>query len=82
MPTAHMKSKMKSYMQEEEILRILNTMVQDTSFSTTPGYSSDTEKYPDNVIPFIAEKMEYLRKHPHVDPAHFLSNLRLMLKKR
>ncbi len=82
MASAYMKSKMKSYIQESEIIEELQAMLDDTSYKTQQGYSIDTESYPDNIVPFIEEHLNYLKKHPQVDPEHYLSNLRLMLKIR
>lgn len=82
MPSAYIKSKMKGYMQEEEITQELQMMVEDDSYHTEPGYSIDTTAYPDSSVPFIESHVAYLHKHPQVDPKHYLSNLRLMLKVR
>jgi hypothetical protein len=82
MPSAYIKSKMKSYMQESEITKELQAMVEDDSYHTEPGYSIDTVAYPDSTVPFIESHVSYLHKHPQVDPKHYLSNLRLMLKVR
>jgi hypothetical protein len=73
---------MKHYMQESDIVIELEAMVEDKAFRTVPGYSVDAETYPDNKVPFIEEHLYYLRRHPQVDPMHYLSNLRLMLKIR
>ena len=69
-------------MPAEEALQMLQEMLDDDSYRTVSGYSIDAETYPDNSIPFIEEHMNYMKKHPHIDPAHYLSNLRLMLKIR
>lgn len=82
MPSQYMKSKMKSYLQEPQVTEELQSMLNDESFHTLPGYSIDGETYPNHVVPFIEEHVRYLTKHPQVDPAHYLSNLRLMLKIR
>lgn len=82
MPSAYIKSKMKSYMKESEIITELQALVQDDSYHTEPGHSIDTITYPDNNVPFIESHIGYLHKHPQVDPKHYLSNLRLMLKVR
>ena len=82
MPSAYMKSKMRSYMRESEITQELQEMQKDDSYSTQPGYSIDTDTYPDHNIPFLDVHINYLKKHPQVDPSHYLSNLRLMLKVR
>lgn len=82
MSSAYMKSKKKSYMQETEVLEELQVLLKDKTYNTVPGYSIDTETYPDHSVPFVEDHVNYLRKHPYVNPAHYLSNLRLMLKVR
>jgi maltodextrin utilization protein YvdJ len=82
MQSSYMKSKMKSYMLESLVEQLLQAMLEDESYRTLPGYSIDTETYPDHNVPFVAAHMHYLKKHPQVDPEHYLSNLRLMLKIR
>jgi hypothetical protein len=69
-------------MEGSEVMHELQAMLQDNSYRTLPGYSIDSETYPDNNVPFIESHVNYLRKHPQVNPAHYLSNLRLMLKIR
>lgn len=49
---------------------------------TTSSFSSNAELYPDGQIPFVEKHIAYLLDHPKVDPDQYLSNLRLMLKKR
>ncbi len=82
MPTSRTRAKLSSYIQEPEIRHQLQLMYDDKSFLTVPGYSIDTETYPDNKVPFIESHIDYLKKHPQVNPEHYLSNLHLMLKKR
>ena len=82
MASAYMKSKMKNYMQESEVVLELRAMLNDETFRTLPGYSIDTETYPDHVVPFVKSHLNYLSKHPQLDPAYYLSNLRIMLKVR
>ena len=69
-------------MQEPEILSELREMSNDDSYRTEPGYSIDAEAYPDHIVPFEEFHINYLRKHAQIDPVHYLSNLRLMLKIR
>lgn len=73
---------MKRFMQELEVTQELQALLKDDSFRTMPGYSADTDTYPDNAVPFVQGHLNYLKRHPQVDPAHYLSNLRLMLKVR
>lgn len=82
MASAYMKSRMRNYLAGSEITQKLELMLEDDSYHTTKGYSIDTEAYPDHAVPFVEHHMNYLRKHPQVDPEHYLSNLRLMLKVR
>lgn len=77
-----MKAKMKRYMEAPEITQELQVLLEDDSYRTLPGYSIDTAAYPDGTIPFTDFHLDYLKKHPQVDPEHYLSNLRLMLKIR
>ncbi len=73
---------MKSYIKEEEVTSELKAMMSDGSYHITPGYSIDTETYPDHIVPFIEAHLNYLKSHHQVDPEHYLANLRLMLKIR
>lgn len=82
MHSAYMKSKSKNHMQEPEVITELQSMLSDKSFRTLPGYSINTTLYPDHSVPFINDHLNYLTRHPKVDPADYLSNLRLMLKIR
>lgn len=82
MPSAWMKSNMNSYMKESEITQKLQAMLKDDTYRTLPGYSIDTDQYPDHVVPFLEDHVNYLRRHRHINPEHYLSNLRLMLKIR
>lgn len=77
-----MKSKMSRYIQESDIVLELQAMLEDDSFHTLSGYSIDTDTYPDHQVPFTENHMNYLKRHPQVNPSHYLSNLRLMLKIR
>lgn len=60
----------------------LRQMVVDTDFNTESSYSSNEVQYPDNLIPFVDKHMAYLRAHNGISPQHYLSNLRLMTRKR
>lgn len=78
----YIKARMKNYLPEPEIREILQTMADDIVYNTKPGYSIDSETYPDNKVPFIETHLNYLKKNPHVDPEQYLGNLRIMLKVR
>lgn len=66
----------------DEIRRILREMSEDSNYITEPSYTSNSALYPNNLIPFEEAHMEYLIKHADVNPAYYLSNLRLMLRNR
>lgn len=69
-------------MTEEEVIAALEIMVTDRSLVTVSAYRANAEVWPENRISFIDSHMVYLRTHPAVDPTHYLSNLRLRLRKR
>ncbi len=58
----------------------LMALMRDELHNTPSTYSSNTEVYPDSLIPFVDKHMEYLRVHPNIDPQQYISNLRLMSK--
>ena len=66
----------------DEIRRVLREMLADNRYITEPSYTSDTDLYPNNLIPFEEAHMAYLVKHADVNPTYYLSNLRLMLRNR
>ncbi len=65
-----------------ELLKVLKAMDQDLRFNTEPTFSSDAEKYPDNLMPFVDKHVKYIRNHPATNPQHYLANLRLITKVR
>lgn len=65
-----------------DVREALEAMQNDPSMITESAYSPDGEKWPDNRIPFVEVHVAYLKSHKHVDPEHYLSNLRLMVKSR
>jgi hypothetical protein len=58
----------------------LNKMVMDRTYITVPSYCADSDKYADNLIPFVDKHLAYLRTHPATNPDQYLSNLRLMTR--
>lgn len=69
-------------MAEEDIISQLEALEQDPSMITESIYSPAACDYPDNQMPFAQVHLNYLRKHKKVDPRQYLSNLRIMIKKR
>ncbi|HSX24086.1 MAG TPA: hypothetical protein VLE74_03235 [Candidatus Saccharimonadales bacterium] len=69
-------------MEETEILEALQVMEGDPSLVTKSAYRANAEHWPGNSISFIEAHLFYLKSHPAVNPSHYLSNLRLMLRKK
>ena len=60
----------------------LVAMEHNPLLNTASSFSANSLLYPDRQIPFVEKHLAYLMDHPKVDPDQYLSNLRLMLKKR
>lgn len=69
-------------MTQDEIITELHAMQNDPGMITKSAYTPNTELWPDNVMPFADIHLTYLKSHKQVDPRHYLSNLRLMIKVR
>jgi hypothetical protein len=65
-----------------EFIEGLRLLLADSAYNTEPGFSANTELYPDHSIPFVNKHIDYIRNHPTTDPRHYLANLRLMTRKR
>jgi hypothetical protein len=55
----------------------LEKMMSDPGYNTTSTYSPSSIEN----VEFADKHMKYLSQHPHVNPEHYLSNLRLMTRK-
>jgi len=66
----------------EDITAELQALVDDPTMITNTGFSPNTELWPDNRVPFVEMHLSYIRAHKNVNPQDYLSNLRLMIKKR
>ena len=69
-------------MTQDEILAELRAMVDDPALITESSYRSNSELWPKNRIQFTDCHMLYLQTHPKVNPRHYLSNLKLMIRNR
>jgi hypothetical protein len=69
-------------MTTEEVTAKLQSLQDDPSMATVGKYSPTALEWPDGQLPFIEIHLAYLRAHKLVNPAHYLSNLELMIKKR
>lgn len=77
-------SKRRFYDSEEAaaIKAILTAMERDISYNTESSYSANEVDHPEHNISFIDKHMHYLSEHPKVNPQQYLSNLRLMTRRR
>ena len=57
-------------------------MQNDPGFITQSVYSPTAAEFPDSIRPFVQVHVGYLRKHRQVDPAGYISNLKIMIKRR
>lgn len=69
-------------MNVDEIKDELVLMEADSNLITMPAYRANAEVWPNNSIPFVDNHLEYLKQHPAVNPRHYLSNLKLMIRRR
>lgn len=60
----------------------LHDMERDVRYVTKSTYSSNSNRYPNNQMPFVDKHMAYLSSHPEVDAEHYIANLRLITKIR
>jgi len=58
----------------------LEKLENDPKMITLGRYSPLATEWPDNHMPFCEIHMAYLRKNKSVNPAHYLSNLELMIR--
>lgn len=65
-----------------EIVETLTVMAADATYNTRSSYSANSTLYPDNVMTFVDKHVNYLIKHPTMDPQQYISNLRLMTRVR
>jgi hypothetical protein len=60
----------------------LIALEDNPAYKTIVAYTSDREAYPDGTMPFVDHHMQYLHRHPLVNPEYYMSNLRLQLRVR
>ena len=69
------------FMDEDEIKLALGQMESDPALKTDPVIVQDTPT-PNQLVSFGEKHASYLKEHPKVNPKHYLSNLRAMVKIR
>lgn len=63
------------------IRKQLEEMAGSDKYNTISSYSANTKIYTDNLIPFVDKHLYYLASHSGINPALYVSNLRLMTRK-
>lgn len=58
----------------------LQLLAESSQYNTASIYSANSLLYPDNLIPFVDRHMDYLVKHPLLEPSKYLANLKLMTR--
>jgi hypothetical protein len=66
----------------DQVRDSLQLMMDSTLYNTRPSFSANTERYPDNLIPFMDKHLQYVTAHKDLNPDHYISNLKLMLRIR
>lgn len=79
MLTQHMKG---VAMTQEEIKNELQALSDDPTMITRSIYSPSATDWPDSKFPFVEHHLNHLASHKLTDPQHYLTNLKLMIKKR
>ena len=62
----------------QEILELLYIMVRSPDYITEDSYTPHSE----NLIPFIDKHQTYIRKHPNTNALHYVSNLKILYRRR
>lgn len=73
---------MNTILTDDEVRSALLALQHDPTMITESKYSPLASEYIDNQLPFVEIHLAYLRKNKFVDPSRYISNLRLMIKRR
>ncbi len=69
-------------MTADEVAAKLEELQGDPMMVTKSMYSPTANDYPNNQLPFVQIHLAYLAKNKQVNPAQYISNLEIMIKKR
>lgn len=58
----------------------LEHMQASDLYITKSSYTPNTDKYEDNLIPFVDKHMNYILAHPQLDPEMYISNLKILTR--
>jgi hypothetical protein len=65
---------------EDEIVCDLNALESSPLYLTRSVHRYNSDKWPNNEMPFVDFHLGYLRSHPSLDPKQYIANLRLVLR--
>lgn len=66
---------------EKEIISALSLMEKDSRYLTKAFYRGASERWTNDYLTFVEYHLRYLKMHTTLDPVHYISNLRLKLRK-
>lgn len=66
----------------DDITSRLRTMLDDPALITKSMFRVDESVYPDNQMPFVDYHVAYLKQNQNINPDHYLSNLRIRIRRR
>lgn len=67
---------------EDEILSGLYSLESNPLYLTKSVHRYNSDKWPNNEMPFVDFHINYLKIHPTLNPRQYLANLRLVLRKQ
>jgi hypothetical protein len=74
--------KNKGFIEKTDVEKLLHDMDKDPNLQTKPGYIKESPVSKEVLVSFTDRHLFYLDKHPHLNPEHYLANLRIMIKIR
>ena len=68
---------------EGQILKAKLIQIQSSdSYETSASYSPNSDLYKDNLISFVDKHVNYILKHPQLDPNQYIANLQILTRRR
>jgi len=65
----------------DKITADLKLMEVDPRYETNKFYRGSSQRWTDNYLSFVDYHVNYLKSYPNLEPDHYISNLRLKLRK-
>lgn len=66
----------------DDVTSRLRIMEDDPALITKSTFRVDSSVYPDNQMPFVDFHVAYLKQNQNINPDHYLSNLRIRIRRR